>query len=190
MYTTCQSRPIDVYRLPGPERTFHVHLYVYSVLWLQTSNVVSLLRTIADRSDGEKTPPEAVHEAPRVARVILLREVHEAGEGEHRHEDEHQQQAKFPRSLQTKIPCGSGGTCMCVNQPTTFYILSFITCRMVKKRLCNPAKWRTSLNTRSTLVTRTRRITWRRKLYTRVHFLLAKPRRRRRKSRLPFLPSL
>ncbi len=44
--------------------------------------------TVSDGGDGEQPPPEAVHEAPLVVRVLLLREVDQAGEGEHHDEDE------------------------------------------------------------------------------------------------------
>ena len=52
--------------------------------------------TAADGGHGEETPPEAVEEGPVVGAVVLLREVDEAGEGEDRDADEHDEQAKLP----------------------------------------------------------------------------------------------
>ena len=52
--------------------------------------------TVPDSGDGEQPPPEAVHEAPLVDGVLLLGEVDEAGEGEHHHEDEREEEPELP----------------------------------------------------------------------------------------------
>ena len=55
--------------------------------------------TAAHCGHGEESPPEAVEEGPVVGAVVLLGEVDEAGEGEDRDADEHDEQAQLPRRL-------------------------------------------------------------------------------------------
>ena len=55
--------------------------------------------TVSSGGDGEQSPPERVHEAPVVGRVVLLGEVHQRGEGQDGHPDQQDEQAELAGGL-------------------------------------------------------------------------------------------